>query len=572
MKAKPIFNVKVVCLPVCFLVITTFLILPLQAQITNRDKFRPKNEQIANVSYIPLDHFWSSERMDNYSTANASAKSGALKTQYRFVRTDGYILQEASNVEGQAVPLYVYYSNNRKDHFITASPEGIRAAQAGGYRRVRTDGYVLRTVKPSYQHLYQPLWLYYHDQRKDNFTIATPEGIRVAEAGGYRKVRIEGYISITNRNSALTINDSRNHFQVKNPPRTTEADLQKWSRIVTKMQGVEGFDPVGNMINYPPAEKTYWNINGHQNNWIPLSYQKQVCCGKLENFKTYDGKGDEMDWNFFIVPSEEFSFLIDKALPYKEETLLMSGNGWHKNDRGQYQMEAEITPDQSLYKNDFFPKIGSSKVSDPDISLEGKQVCFYGPWVREWFHHHRPEIHPSEMIWWRTSNGYYMMLIQDDSNRFDDKGDFDVGGGLLPSSWRPWAAPPLTAEFKIAFEVKPSASDLPLKMDIEEVYKRYVVTKNDANASADADNGSAHALVVDNKTLLLVNEQQPNDQDLGVKFVDISRRADGTIQGYVQITTKVGGPDLGGEEGYHMIHITSSSMPVVRTVRDHRKK
>ena len=40
--------------------------------------------------------------------------------------------------------------------------------------------------------------MYYHNTRKDNFTIATPEGIRTAEAGGYRKVRIEGYIRIKN--------------------------------------------------------------------------------------------------------------------------------------------------------------------------------------------------------------------------------------------------------------------------------------------------------------------------------------------------------------------------------------
>lgn len=576
MKSKTTFKLNLVFLQIFVLAITTILILPLPAQTINRDKFRPNNQNAAKVSYIPLDHYWSSERSDNYSTANQSAKKLALNTKYRFVRKDGYILKEASNVEGQAVPLYVYYSSTRKDHFTTASPQGIRAAEAGGYRRVRTDGYVMRTVKPAYRHLYKPLWLYYHDKRKDNFTIATPEGIRVAEAGGYRKVRIEGYVSITNRNSApiidVAVDSYRNHFQMKNPPRTTAAALQKWNRTVTKMQGIEGFDPVGNMINYPPAEKTYWNFSAGQNNWIPLSYEKQVCCGRLENFKTYDGKGDEMDWNFFILPSDEFSFLITKALPYKEETTLMSSGGWHKNDRGQYQMEAEITPDQSLYKNNFFPKKGSGKVGDPDISLEGKQVCFYGPWVREWFHHHRPEIHPSEMIWWRTSNGYYMMLLQDDSNRFDDKTDFDTGGGLLPSSWKPWAEPPLTAQFKIAFEVKPSASGLPQKMEIEEVYKRFVVTKNDAQASADADNGSSHALVVDNKILLVVNEKQANDQDLGVKFVDISRRVDGTIQGYVQITTKVGGPDLGGEEGYHMLHVTSSSMPVVKTVRDHRKE
>ncbi len=157
-----------------------------------------------------------------------------------------------------------------------------------------------------------------------------------------------------------------------------------------------------------------------------------------------------------------------------------------------------------------------------------------------------------------------MMLIQDDSNRFDNKGEFDLEGNL-PNGWKPWAEPPLTAQFKIAFEVDPAASSLPYKMDIREIHKRLVVTKEDAGASADSDNGASHTLVVDNKKLLIVDELQENDNDLGVKFVNITKRADGTIQGYLQITTKVGGPDLKGDEGYHLITVVSN-IPVKKAI------
>ena len=152
----------------------------------------------------------------------------------------------------------------------------------------------------------------------------------------------------------------RNDYLVTNPPRSTQEDLEKWNRIVTYMLGVEGFDPISNFINYPPSEKRIVGIpgTGSNNNWVPLSYKKQVCCGKLENFKTYDGFGDEMDWNFFVLPNDEFSFLITKALPYKKETTLMSSSGWHINKKNRdhrrgyewkkYKLEAEVTPDQSL--------------------------------------------------------------------------------------------------------------------------------------------------------------------------------------------------------------------------------
>jgi hypothetical protein len=39
-----------------------------------------------------------------------------------------------------------------------------------------------------------PLRLYYSDERRDNFTTATDQGRRDAEAAGYRFVRFEGYI------------------------------------------------------------------------------------------------------------------------------------------------------------------------------------------------------------------------------------------------------------------------------------------------------------------------------------------------------------------------------------------
>lgn len=144
----------------------------------------------------PLEHYWNSSRKDNFTTASAEGKNNAINGSYRFVRVDGYVLNKPTSSEGTVVPLYLYYNNSRKDNFTTASADGIRAAEAGGYRKAGIEGYVLRSVKQKYKHLYKPLWLYYHDKRKDNFTIATPEGMRIAEAGGYRKVRIEGYVRI----------------------------------------------------------------------------------------------------------------------------------------------------------------------------------------------------------------------------------------------------------------------------------------------------------------------------------------------------------------------------------------
>ncbi|WP_339895758.1 hypothetical protein [uncultured Algibacter sp.] len=401
--------------------------------------------------------------------------------------------------------------------------------------------------------------------------------MRTAEAGGYRKVRIEGYVRLLpdspNTGELAPLNEF-NDFVLTNAPNSTQEEINERNRVINKMQGIKGFDPLSNFISSIPAEKTVGeesiNIFEYSNNWFPIDGKKHVCCGKLKKFQTYNGSGAEMDWNIFIEPNDEFSFLIDDVLKYKDPewaTKAWNGEwrsgGWHINkETGGYLLEGELTPDKSFYDNLFFPNSGEKVeniwghvVTKPNIVLLEKEICLYGPWVRERVHNNRPEIHPSEMIWWREGKGYYIMLLQDDSNRFDNNADFGFLGGSAPSNWKPWTEPPLTAQFKIAFKVNPSESGLPQEMDIREVYNRFVVTKEDTDASADSDNGTSHALVINNKNLLVVNEQQKNDNDLGVKSVDVSKRPDGTIQGYLQITTIVGGPDLAGDEGYHVLYI-----------------
>ena len=88
-------------------------------------------------------------------------------------------------------------------------------------------------------------------------------------------------------NNDVAIDDSFNNFLVTNPPRSSQEDLQKWNRIVTKMQGIEGFDPVGNIIGEYPAEKTQGSevVLHFFNNWVPLDSKKHSCCGKLKKIQ-----------------------------------------------------------------------------------------------------------------------------------------------------------------------------------------------------------------------------------------------------------------------------------------------
>ncbi len=83
----------------------------------------------------------------------------------------------------------------------------------------------------------------------------------------------------------------------------------------------------------------------------------------------------------------------------------------------------------------------------------GQKLGVYGPWVRDFGHGDRPEIHPCEVLWWMGENrpgvatSRLVAVVQDDSDRHDWPCDFD---GPVP---RPWSAFPPRAN--ITFALRP---------------------------------------------------------------------------------------------------------------------
>jgi hypothetical protein len=155
---------------------------------------------------------------------------------------------------------------------------------------------------------------------------------------------------------------------------------------------------------------------------------------------------------------------------------------------------------------------------------------------------------------WGGGDVVWMMVVQDDSNRFDRPGDYG-GPSTKPSWWRPWSANPRTGELKIAFAGPPRRLPFigPLNITINEAFSRNVVTAEDLNAHQDSDDGTEHAFEYNGNIVVQVREMQPQNNDVGVRFVDVCRRSNGSLQGYVALTSKVGRGDR-GQEGYHVLY------------------
>jgi hypothetical protein len=187
--------------------------------------------------------------------------------------------------------------------------------------------------------------------------------------------------------------------------------------------------------------------------------------------------------------------------------------------------------------------------------------------VWEEAHGNRPEIHPSELYWWKANPDLtFLLILQEDSNRFDRRSDYEVSDPV-PSWWRPWSASPRTGEFKLAIEFfkGESATTYSITDDTTQgIWKRHVITASDPLLVEDADDGKEHAIALDGQIALRLNEVQQSDDEIGIRFVNMCRdpQNPSRFQGFVSIRTRVGINDRGGE-GYHFLQVE-------RHVRDMR--
>ncbi len=320
-------------------------------------------------------------------------------------------------------------------------------------------------------------------------------------------------------------------------PVTSELQRHTWQLIVNDYLGVAGLDPIGHYIGPEAAYRTA----GYPN-WYPLDVYKNILVGRLGEFEFFDGLGQELDWCNRIIPSAATSFLLRDVLP-----MVWWPESWYlftcetENDC----MEAELTPDEDFYENEYF------SAREGWSTLVGKTIAAYGPWVRERIHGNRPEIHPSELMWWRedtaVARAVVLAVLQDDSNRYDRRGDFE--SGIV----HPWSAFPRRGEFRIPFDVNPAGPAR--RFVIQERYAHNVVTADDPTAWPDADDGKTHALEFDGRVVVTVEETQAEDNHLGVIFSEVTRSADGMrLQGYIVVTSKIGRGDR-GNEGFHVLKV-----------------
>ncbi len=319
-------------------------------------------------------------------------------------------------------------------------------------------------------------------------------------------------------------------------------ELRYLDNVIAFMNGVEGFHPVSSVPGCA-AKQAHSCVPFAGRNWFPLSRRAQIACGTFGNFFTVDDRTTckgEMDWNIEIILSPPFSDLGRIGTQIRPIT-------------------AEVTPDETLFNTRWFPQ-GTHSI------LELQNICVSGPHVRDEHHNNAREIHPAQVIWWNEDGPatnikiHHLLAVQNDNGFFDDNGDFDCPGigDNLPAGFKAWGRAPINVTFKIAFLIIPPKNQAqallftPMRIRLSELLGRHIVTSSHSE-SADSDDGTQHVLEINGRKVIIVDELQGNDEDIGVQFVEIRKRANGAVQGYVQVSTVVGRNDVSDKGGYHLI-------------------
>jgi hypothetical protein len=350
-------------------------------------------------------------------------------------------------------------------------------------------------------------------------------------------------------------------------PICTDAQWNQWQAAYLHSSGALGRDVLGQRIGLNHA-KSHDADPDDGPKWHNLDVMKRTVCGPLRSFRVSVFDTEEFDWGLSVAPNAHYSSMIDEA---KAATAILL-HDFSFIDVDQFvdalvdkkwegKIKGEITPDEDFRQNDFFQGFPPFIPEHSPLAEEHRQVCLYGPFVLDVHHSWHPEIHPSELIWWQDPSHIWLLVLQDDSDRFDFDNELVAFATRPeqvlwmkedPENWtRPWSAWPRWAEFRVAFKADPAGNSVS-RYKIRGLEAQHVITSQVDSARFDTDNGSVHALESAGKVLVEVTEAQ-TDSHVGVRFAEVCRTKVGqglgqALIGFVNLNTVVGdgGAELGG--------------------------
>jgi len=348
-------------------------------------------------------------------------------------------------------------------------------------------------------------------------------------------------------------------FSSSTPSACTDEQLRRYAAFDIE-QGINGFDNTGFHISTYKAHTDLVVVVRRY--WQPYMEDKQPLCGKLNHFGWFHTTWtDEQDWNNVITPYGPFQQMLQDAvaLGTNVDEMVDCPKGQKKGTC----LELEVTPQKQFWTNHFFGR-GASHYElfdtkyDGITSLVDQDACFYGPWVNDAAHGSRPEIHPTELVWWRSdetpgssADHWYMIGITDDSDRFDKNKHFDLPSPV-PHSWLPWAYRPYDAVFRV-----------PFTLDVSGGASYHLGSYNTSTLNAIGTNDPTAVLNVNGQPLVTVHKPVPTDIVTIVFSSDQDTCTDSNhrVHGYFDIELQAGN-QAKNAKGSFMLQVAKDPIPL----------
>ena len=141
------------------------------------------------AALFPLMVFWSTKYNDNAVVATA-ASIASLDASFAYYATDLGVVSNTSAAPGADVPLNFYFNPATGHHMTTASAAGNAYAKANGFVFQRVEGWVSSTGATGAV----PMTMWYSAQRDDHFLIGTAQNAGNAQGAGYVVQYVDCYV------------------------------------------------------------------------------------------------------------------------------------------------------------------------------------------------------------------------------------------------------------------------------------------------------------------------------------------------------------------------------------------
>jgi hypothetical protein len=141
---------------------------------------------------FPLNIFYDAARTDNAVVASDAA-AASLGPSYAPFGSDLSLVSNSTEPVAGCVPLNFYFNAATRHHLSTASPQGNAFALANGFVLQRVDGWVTAVgAQPATGFL--PLTMWFSATRGDHFLVGSADHAAEAAADGYVALWIDCYV------------------------------------------------------------------------------------------------------------------------------------------------------------------------------------------------------------------------------------------------------------------------------------------------------------------------------------------------------------------------------------------